>query len=112
MFENEIHKHKEQSGSGWRLAFLLLLGGVIILGGGLLVAWQVSAHQVPQVASSSAGTTTAKGSGFPTVPVPLPSTYKEVVKQQVAQGLHLTVPQVQTKLRSEIDLFYVATDQH
>ncbi len=78
MFESKFNRDKEQrrSGSRWRLAFLLLLGGVILVGGLLFAAGHMAVQQV------SHGT----GGGMPsgtrvrdvTPAAALPSAYREI----------------------------------
>jgi len=82
-----------------------LLFACIIVVGGVLV-WQVAAHTGNGGASRSGNVATplsplADDSGPLTPPVPLAATYDEIVKEQVAQGLHLTVAQVTAQLQAE-----------
>ncbi len=114
MFEHELHQDEEQQRSGWR-RLSLLLGGIIIVAGLLLLAWKVIVYQASP-ARNSIGTTSGapavgkSGQGDPPI-------YWQTIEEQVAQGLHLTVAQVKTKLqpppgqRDSLGIAYVAAEQ-
>ena len=115
MFENELHENEEQQRTGWHRVSLLL-GGIIIVAGVLLLAWQVLAHQAPSADRSSTGRTSGapavgkSGQGDPPI-------YWKTIEEQVAQGLHLTVAQVKAKLqpptgqRDSLGIAHVAAEQ-
>ncbi len=67
--------------------------------------WQVVAHtsNTGGVSSSTGAPAfaAAAGSGPLTPPVPLTAMYDESVKEQVAQGLHLSVAQATAQLQAE-----------
>src|SRR5258707_9091675 len=86
------------------LAFLLsLLGGVVIVGVVAIIAWQA----LSSPGSNTTGTgavTTPKGNNTTGSTVPPgwndPAVYWDPIKTTVAQGLHLSVAQVTTKLQA------------
>jgi hypothetical protein len=98
-----------------RLPLLLCL---ILVVGGVLV-WQIAAHV--DTASTGGGSGNADtsspavaSSGPLTPPATLTAMYDEIVKEQVAQGLHLTVAQVTAQLQAEPapDLLSVGKQQN
>jgi hypothetical protein len=84
----------------WGLLSLLLACMIVV--GGMLV-WQFTAH------SGGGGGSTNPETSQPAVapisplmpPVPLTAMYDEMVEQQVAQGLHLTIAQVTAQLQAQ-----------
>ncbi len=89
MFKSESYETTKRQRALWPRLSLLLLGVIIIVVGALLVVWQVSLHQeAPRPYISNP-------------PVQLPSAFYGVVKEQFAQGLHLTTDQVKAKLQSD-----------
>ena len=74
----------------------------MIVVGGILV-WQITAHSESLGGSTnSEASQPAMGSISPLMPpVPLTALYDEIVKDQVAQRLHLTVAQVTAQLQAE-----------
>ena len=99
MFENELPENEERQRSRWRW-LSLLLGGIIIVVGILLLAWQI-AHQAPLTNGNGSsyapvsGGQAPKQSGGQTDP-PI---YWQTLQEQVAQGLHLTVAQMKAQLQ-------------
>jgi hypothetical protein len=86
-----------------RWGILSLLLACMIVVGGILV-WQMTAHSESLGGGSANPDTSppAAGSSSPlTPPVPLTAMYDEVVTDQVAQGLHLTVAQVTAQLQAQ-----------
>jgi hypothetical protein len=85
----------------WGLLSLLVVCMIVV--GGVLV--QIAAHN----GSGGDRSTNTDTSQQPTVgsispltpPIPLTAMYDEIVKEQVAQGLHLTVAQVTAQLQAE-----------
>jgi hypothetical protein len=79
----------------------LLLASVIVVGG--ILVWQITAH------SGSSGGSTNPETSQPEVgstsllipPTPLTAMYDEMVEEQVARGLHLTVAQVTAQLQAQ-----------
>jgi anti-sigma regulatory factor (Ser/Thr protein kinase) len=84
---------------GRRVSALLfvLCGCLVILGGGGVLAWQLTSHaNAPAVSTGTRaiGSPSAKQStGCTGAREPV-----DVIQQQTAQGLHLTVPQVQARV--------------
>lgn len=81
----------------WGLLSLLLACMIVV--GGILV-WQMTAPSESLGGGSTNPETVATTSPL-TPPVPLTATYDEIVKNQVALGLHLTVAQVTAQLQAE-----------
>jgi hypothetical protein len=86
--------------SKWSLLSLLLACMIVV--GGILV-WQIAAHSGSSGGSTNSETSQpAEGSTSPLMPpVPLTATYDEMVEQQVAQELNLTVAQVTAQLQAQ-----------
>lgn len=102
---------KPQRRSGGRLPLLLLiLGGVVLLGGARLLIWQIGAHQAPATSSNAPAATATTESGK-TGPGD-PPIYWQTIQEQVAQGLHLTVAEVKTKLQSGEPIGTIAAEQN
>ena len=102
--------HKPQRHRGWRRStvLLVLLGGVIILGGGGVLAWQLLA-QAPAAGTSGApkgGAGSSLPSGCTSARIPV-----DVVAQQTATGLHLTVDQVKTQVQAGKTIAQIAAAQ-
>lgn len=110
MNKNEDQKQGALWHVRWMSVFLLLLG--VILVGGVVIAARASTSGGAPSSTGSSPSTTAISSPL-TPPVPLTATYDEAVKEQVAQGLHLTVAQVRTQLQANPtgDLMQVAKPQ-
>lgn len=86
-------------------AILLLLGGVLIIAVGAIVAWQVlfPPSAPTSLRTTKTGTPAAqKGSTSQATPPGWndPALYWQTIREQVAQGLHLSVAQVTTKLQA------------
>lgn len=84
---------------------LLLLGGVLIIGVGAVVAWQtLFPHPVPARLSATGTSTPAGNKGGNSEATPPgwndPAIYWQTIREQVAQGLHLSVAQITTKLQA------------
>lgn len=104
MLKNDEQKQETTRRPRWGRLLLLLLCLILVVGG--VLVWQIASHAGN--ASNGGGPATAAGSSPPTVssdplapPVPLTAMYDESVKDQVAQGLHLTVAQVTAQLQAE-----------
>jgi hypothetical protein len=124
MFENDFSENDQPRRSGKRhLSWLFLLGGVLVVGG-LLLAWQVVLHTAVATPAHSSVPTSQPGLASATSPSSSPGTrslspqgppptplYYQTFEQQVAQGLHLTVPEVKTRLQSTPSLFALARNQ-
>lgn len=109
-------RSKPQRRSRWGLPLLLLLVGcVVIIGGGAVFAWQVVSHQpVPRQGNNQrTGASTAQPKGPPLADCShgFPPSYTETLKQQFAQGVHLTVAQVTVDIRSGKPIQEVAAAQ-
>ncbi|GHO72568.1 hypothetical protein KSD_03390 [Ktedonobacter sp. SOSP1-85] len=80
--------------------FLLLLGGIVILGALLVVGWQV---YTTNNASSSTGSRTGERPTQGPTHAPwddYPEVYWQTLRAHVAQGLHMTEQQIQSNLQS------------
>jgi hypothetical protein len=109
MYERKRHvliydEPKQEVPRRLQLGRLLLVLACISVVGGVLV-WQLALHMgtassrgEPAAAASSPATLSSSPL---TPPVPLTALYDEIVKEQVAQGLHLTVAQVTAQLQAE-----------
>jgi hypothetical protein len=85
--------------SKWSLRSLLLACMIVV--GGILV-WQIAAHSGSSEGSTNSETSQPAVSTSPLMPpVPLTATYDEMVEQQVAQELNLTVAQVTAQLQAQ-----------
>jgi hypothetical protein len=97
-----------------RWGFISLLLACMIVVGGVL-AWQIAAHSGSRGGSANPDVSQPLvGSTDPlTPPVLLTARYDEIVKEQVAQGLHLTVAQVTAQMLAEpiVDLRVVGKQQ-
>jgi hypothetical protein len=97
-------QHKPRRPSGWRLSSLLLVLGIgILVGGGGLLAWQGLAHQGSQTPGASTNASGTDKSQLVSQAPPGPQgdrpIYWQTIQQQVAQGLHLSVAQIQAQLQ-------------
>src|SRR5258707_5211973 len=96
---------------------VLLLAGVLVIAVGFLFAWQiflrpaVATHQPGQVLTTTSPSSTGSGGLTPKGPPPMPLSYYQTFEQQVAQGLHLTVPEVKAQIQSTFSLFAPARTQ-
>lgn len=88
----------------------ILCSGVIILGSIGVLAWQLTSHpNAPVVYNSapgSSGHAAKQPTGCTSVREPV-----DVIQQQTAQGLHLTVAQVQARVLAGKTIAQIATDQ-
>ncbi|HEX6483581.1 MAG TPA: hypothetical protein VF043_32445 [Ktedonobacteraceae bacterium] len=93
-------QEKPQRHRGWSRSALLMvmLGCVILLGGGGILIWQVTAHTTPVPAQS----TTASSGPIKAEPTQAagcgPRLPWDFLVQQAASGLHLTVAQIKTQV--------------
>jgi hypothetical protein len=131
MFQKQLHEHgpsegqpdlrsKPQRRSRWRLPMLLLLFGcVILIGGGSVLIWQLVSHQsTPGSGISGPGNSQSASTAGAKQEQPLkdcshgfPSSYNDTLRQQFAQGVHLTVDQVTTAIRSGKPIEDLAAEQ-
>jgi hypothetical protein len=107
---------KPQQRSRWGLPMLLLIVGcVVIIGGGTAFAWQMIAHQpAPRPGNNQrTGASTAQPKEGPPADCShgFPPSYNETLKQQFAQGVHLSVAQVTADIRSGKPIQEVAAEQ-
>src|SRR5436309_2582799 len=83
---------------------LLLLGGVLIIGVVAIVAWQALLPRTPSTGSNAAGRSTSSNKGENSGATPPgwndPAIYWQTIREQVAQGLHLSVAQLTAKLHA------------
>jgi hypothetical protein len=103
---------RPERGGGRRVSALLFVfcGCLIILGGGGVLAWQLSSHaSAPAVSTSmpaSSRSLEKQAAGCTVAREPV-----EVIKQQTAQGLHLSVAQVQARVLAGKTVAQIATEQ-
>jgi hypothetical protein len=92
------------------LSSRLVLASVVpsLLAVSLLAIPATPAGASPHVGTTAFTTYSRTGSRIPAPP----RIYYTTVERQIAHWLHLSVAQVKRKLRTETDLFYVASDQH
>jgi cytoskeletal protein RodZ len=97
---------------GRRVSALLLVlcGCLIILGGGGVLAWQLSSHaNAPAVSTStpaSSNSPVKQAAGCTGAREPV-----DIIMQQTAQGLHLSVAQVQARVLAGKTVAQIATEQ-
>jgi hypothetical protein len=88
----------------------ILCGCFIILGGASVLAWQLTSHANAPIGPSSIPT-----SSSPSAKQPASCTGArepvDVIQQQTAQGLHLTVAQVQAQVLAGKTIAQIATEQ-
>lgn len=104
------------------LFFSLLLGALLVLGGGTWLSWQLVSHQPMLHEATFHKVTVAIPTQQPSPPpqpsvvtiacTDYPSSYDDALRQELAQGLHLTVPQVTAQLRAGKSIQGIATTQH
>ena len=104
-----LHDKPELQSGRKRLLLVALLGGLVLLGGGALLALQVLASQASPagqagVASTPAAAPTKSGPGDP-------QAYYDAVKQDVAQQLHMSEAQIKAKLQAGVQLITLAEQQ-
>ncbi|HLW00019.1 MAG TPA: hypothetical protein VKT82_15220 [Ktedonobacterales bacterium] len=107
-------RSKPQRRAKWRLPLLLLiLGWVIILGGGSVLAGLVVANSPTAGSSRGGSSATAEPKGPPAADCShgFPPSYDDTLRQQFAQGVHLTVDQVTAELRSGKPIKDLAAEQ-
>ena len=103
---------RPERGSGRRVGawLFILCGCLIILGGASVLAWQLTSHANAPVGPSSAPASSSQSAKQPASctgarePV-------DVIQQQTAQGLHLTVAQVQARVLAGKTVAQIATEQ-
>lgn len=99
------------------LFFLLLLGGILVLAAGTGLFWQLVSHQ-PTLHKANVTIPTQQPSPLPQPSVvtitcaDYPSSYDDALRQELAQGLHLTVSQVAAQIRAGKSIQEVAMTQH
>ena len=88
----------------------ILCGCLIILGGASVLAWQLTSHTDAPVGSNNTPASSSQSAKQPAgctgarEPV-------DVIQQQTAQGLHLTVAQVQAQILAGQTVAQIATEQ-
>jgi hypothetical protein len=97
-------------GRGVSTLLFVLCGCLIILGGGGVLAWQLSSHSnAPAVSTStpaSSNSSAKQAAGCTGAREPV-----DVIMQQTAQGLHLSVAQVQARVLAGKTVSQIATEQ-
>ncbi|EFH80193.1 hypothetical protein [Ktedonobacter racemifer] len=99
--QNSLQRKPERQKKLRLAPLLLLLGGVVIMGTLLMVAWQVyTTNQSP----SSTGRGSTQGTEGPTHAPwdDYPEVYWQTLRAQVAQGLHMTEQQIHDNLHSTL----------
>ena len=89
----------------------LLCGCLISLGGASVLAWQLTSHASTPVVSSSSTPTSSSQSAKQSAGCTGAREPVDVIQQQTAQGLHLTVAQVQAQVLAGKTVAQIATEQ-
>jgi hypothetical protein len=89
----------------------LLCGCLIVLGGGGVLAWQLTSHTSTPAVSSNSTPTSGNSSGKQAAGCTSAREPVDVIMQQTAQGLHLTVAQVQARVLAGKTIAQIATEQ-
>ncbi|GHO47424.1 hypothetical protein [Ktedonospora formicarum] len=102
-----ILQQKPQRRADLRLKFfLLLLGVIVILSSGLVVAWRVyTTNSASPSRTQNNGSTNKKGSSNSSGEAPwenYPAVYWQTLRAQFAQGLHMTEQQVRDNFHSTV----------
>ena len=100
---------KPQRQAGTRhLPIILLLGGIVLLGGGLVLAWHLLAAPPAPASTNSTVSVQAKQqpAGCTSARIPI-----DTVLQAAADGLHLSVTQVKTQIVAGKTIAQVAAAQ-
>ncbi|HEY0755669.1 MAG TPA: hypothetical protein VGD98_17055 [Ktedonobacteraceae bacterium] len=108
MTKDTFTESEQKKGS---LRLLLLISLLLVVGGGLL-AWQFFTRQTPQASNISTNphfNATAQSS--PSASKGTPPEVVSVVRQQVAQQLHLSVAQLVAKLQAGVAIETLAAQQ-
>jgi len=108
MTKDAFTEPEQQQKKGWPL--LLLLAGLLLVVGIGLLAWQVFAQQTTQTSSISNNPHFSAQSS-PPASKNTPPEVANVVRQQVARKLHLSVDQLTTKLQSNVSIEELAAQQ-
>jgi len=112
---NVEHAHlaeRPERRSGRRVGawLFILCGCLIILGGASVLAWQLTSHTdapvVPSSTPASSSQSAKQPAGCTGAREPI-----DVIQQQTAQGLHLTVAQVQARVLAGKTVAQIATVQ-
>ena len=118
----DLRSKPQQRSRGRPVFFLLLLGSLFILAAGTWLSW----HLISQTPTLRKAALHKAGGTIPTQqPSPLPqpsvvtitcahypSSYDDALRQELAQGLHLTVSQVAAQLRAGKSIQEIAIAQH
>jgi hypothetical protein len=89
----------------------LLCGCLIALSGGSVLAWQLTAHTSTPAVSSNSTPASGSSSGKQAAGCTGAREPVDVIMQQTAQGLHLTVAQVQARILAGKTIAQIATEQ-
>lgn len=89
----------------------LLCGGLLILGAGGMLAGQLTSPTSTPVISSSSTSTNSSSLGKQAAGCTGAREPVDVIMQQTAQGLHLTVAQVQARVLAGKTIAQIATEQ-
>ena len=110
---------EQRSAATWRLAFFFLLAALVggaLVGGVIYATGQANSHQgvVNNTGNSSQDITTPGGEtsiGI-TSPIPLTATYRQVVKEQLAQKSHLSIEEIRAEILNNATLYQILTQQN
>jgi len=91
---------------------LILCGGLLLLGGTVALTWQLTPHADTNT-STHAGNTPVSSSQSAKQPASCTGAREpvDVIQQQTAQSLHLTVAQVQARVLAGKTVAQIATEQ-
>lgn len=110
MLKDSQHKtnllqEKPQRRQGSRLALLLcLLGGIVILGAGLVVAWHQihAANNAPVSATPQPGKNQTANNNAVSPWANYPAVYWQTLRTQMAQGFHMSEQQMKSTLQTSV----------
>lgn len=89
----------------------LLCGCLIVLSGGGVLLWQLTSHTSTPAVSSNSTPGSSSSSGKQAAGCTGAREPVDVIMQQTAQGLHLTVAQVQARVLAGKTIAQIATEQ-
>lgn len=104
----QLQKKPQRRAGTHRLAILLVLGGIVLLGGGLVLAWHLLAAQPARSSTNSSIRVQSKQqpAGCTGARIPV-----DTALQAAADGLHLSVAQVKTQIDAGKTIAQVAAAQ-
>lgn len=92
-------------------SLLFVVGGVVMLGVVIIIAWSAVSQHVASTpgTASGAGNPTTKGGSIPGAGDP--EIYWQTIKDQVAQGMHVSLAELQRQLRAGSSINEIAAQQ-